>query len=336
MGNKKVTVLLPVYNGAKYLRTAIKSILAQTFKDYELLIINDGSFDDSDGIVKSFNDPRIRYLENVENIGLIKTLNIGIEESKSQYIARMDQDDISLPKRLEKQINFMDRNESIGICGCYTKVFGEGVKSVKAKFPTNNEVIRSTVLFNTAIPHPTMVIRKKLLDKFNIRYRDYPNVEDLAFCSECSHHFKMVNLPEVLLKYRISDTSIQSINSMKKREQVFLKIYENGLTKLGINPNRDELKLHYEISTRTFEREFEFLDRAEEWLSYLKSINLKTNIYDSSAFAQVVSLQWYKICCELALVYGFRVFKRFYESLLINNTFGKKILTAKLLYKCIK
>ena len=114
MKNPLVSILMPVYNSEKYLREAIKSILNQTFTNFELIIINDGSTDNSLKIIKSFKDNRIKIIKNKGNLGLIKTLNKGIDLAQGKYIARMDADDIAMPKRLEKQIAFFNENPDYG------------------------------------------------------------------------------------------------------------------------------------------------------------------------------------------------------------------------------
>ena len=120
---QKATVLMPVYNAEKYVAEAIDSILNQTFNDFEFLIINDGSTDNSLDIIKSYDDPRITIINNETNLGLSHTLNKGIELARGEYIIRMDADDISLSIRLEKQIEFMDSNQHIGICGSWIQTF---------------------------------------------------------------------------------------------------------------------------------------------------------------------------------------------------------------------
>ena len=112
-----VSVVMPVYNGEKYLRESIDSILNQTYTDYEFIIVNDGSNDKTEEIILSYNDNRIRYIKNEKNLQIVKSLNRGIELAKGRYIARMDADDISLPRRFEKQITFMENNLEIGVCG---------------------------------------------------------------------------------------------------------------------------------------------------------------------------------------------------------------------------
>ena len=114
-----VTVLMPVYNGEKFLNEAIESILCQTFQDFEFLIINDGSTDNSQQCIESFHDDRIRVINKKNNIGLVGTLNRGLENSNGTYIARFDQDDISLPNRLKNQLKFLERNEECSAVSCW-------------------------------------------------------------------------------------------------------------------------------------------------------------------------------------------------------------------------
>ena len=125
MTSATVTVLMPVYNGEMYLREAIDSILHQTFTDFEFLIINDGSTDNSETIILSYDDSRIRYEKNDSNLKLIATLNKGIELAKGKYIVRMDADDISIPDRIEKQVAFLEKNPDVGICGSWFTAFGQ-------------------------------------------------------------------------------------------------------------------------------------------------------------------------------------------------------------------
>ena len=157
-----VTVLMPVYNAAPYLREAIDSILNQTYSDFEFLIINDGSTDETESIINSYNDPRIVYLKNETNIKLISTLNKGIELAKGKYIVRMDGDDISLPTRIELQVQFMENNESVGLGGTFIRSFGGAIEG-KVGYSTTHEEIKFKLLFDTHFPHPTAIIRKQIL-----------------------------------------------------------------------------------------------------------------------------------------------------------------------------
>ena len=147
-----VSIVLPVYNAEKYVREAIESILNQTFTDYEFVIINDGSTDGSEKIIQSFKDKRIIYVKNEKNIGIVKTLNKGIEKAFGTYIVRMDADDVSVSDRVEKQVKFMDENPRISISGSWMKYFGS--KDEDVKFPTSESDVSNKMIFLTKSPHP--------------------------------------------------------------------------------------------------------------------------------------------------------------------------------------
>ena len=134
MNEVVVSVILPVFNGEKFLTESINSILNQSFKKFELIVINDGSTDNSYEYIKKFKDTRLSVINNDKNIGLSNSLNKGILVAKGKYIARMDQDDISLPDRLKKQVAFMDDNPGIGVCGTWLQTFG-GIKKTVCKSP---------------------------------------------------------------------------------------------------------------------------------------------------------------------------------------------------------
>ena len=125
MKNPKVAVLMSVYNGEKYLREAINSILSQTFNDFEFLIINDGSTDGTADILKSYTDSRIKIINNEKNIGLTKSLNKGLKIAKGEYIARQDADDISMPERLKEEVAFLEIHKDYAVVGTFVKILNE-------------------------------------------------------------------------------------------------------------------------------------------------------------------------------------------------------------------
>ena len=198
-----VSVVMPVYNGALYLKEAIDSILSQTHSNLELIIINDGSTDDSERIIQSYTDKRIVYLKNEVNSRICVTLNRGLDIAKGKYIARMDCDDISVPERLQKQVEYMEQNPSIGISGSDIIVFGEGIEDRLFTFEHDKDICRAGLLFATCFAHPAVMIRKSLLDEYNFRYDDsYRGLEDFELWYRISKHTELVNIPEALLHYR--------------------------------------------------------------------------------------------------------------------------------------
>ena len=148
----KVTVLMPVYNGSKYLKAAIDSILSQSFTDFEFLIINDGSTDDSVKIINSYHDQRIKLIDNKINQGLVAVLNQGLKLAIGEYIARMDSDDFSTCNRLSQQVRFMDKHNDIGVLGSWVKIM-KGSDEFLGRYFLNHEEIKANLLFMLNSPY---------------------------------------------------------------------------------------------------------------------------------------------------------------------------------------
>lgn len=240
-----ISVVLPVYNAQNTISEAIDSILNQTFTDFELIIINDGSTDESEKIILEFNDQRIKYYANDGNKGLIYTLNRGIELSMGKYIARMDADDIALPKRFEKQVRVMEENPDIIVCGTQIKYFGISKRKSKFYAPETSKDNKEWLLENTCFAHPTVMMRRSVLIENNISYNcDYKHCEDYKLWIDLSNYGDFYNLQEVLLLYRLSYTQItqngniiQIQNSRRCRREYLKLLYGNDviLDKIDIN-----------------------------------------------------------------------------------------------------
>ena len=160
LNNNFVSIILPVYNEEKLIKNSIKSILNQSHKDFELLVIDDGSTDNTKQIVTSIKDKRIIYIKK-NHTGLPETLNCGIKLSKSDLIFRMDADDLSAINRLEIQLNFMNENPEVVLCGTFMNIINYNKKKItKKKLPITNCEIKNTILYNSNIMHPTFCFRK--------------------------------------------------------------------------------------------------------------------------------------------------------------------------------
>lgn len=229
-----VTVLLPVYNASAYLRECIDSILNQTYTDFELLVINDGSTDNSEEIILSYTDKRIRYVKNETNIKLIATLNKGIDLATGKYIARMDSDDICLPQRLEKQVAFMEANGMVGVCGTWVKTLGLE-KDYEVKFRQGHDEIKFQLFFSNYLHHPTVMLRKSVLTEHNIKYGNYLHIEDYEMWVRMSRLCNIEILPQVLLIYRCHGQNISVVN------KDFQENYSAQIRKMQI----DELRFDY-------------------------------------------------------------------------------------------
>ncbi|GGK56535.1 glycosyltransferase family 2 protein [Rufibacter glacialis] len=208
-----LTVLMPVYNSEKYLAEAMDSILGQTFQDFEFLIIDDGSSDQSQAIIHSYQDPRIRFYQNEQNLGISQTLNKGIKLANASLIARMDADDISYPLRLEKQYAYMQENPSCAMVSCLVKVITENGELVRMD-DFKSAYFYYNLTFICWIYHPTVLYRKEAVEavgEYSVSY-----AEDFDLFWKISRRYKIHNLPEVLLDYRTTSQSLHQV--LKKKE----------------------------------------------------------------------------------------------------------------------
>ncbi|HDY75873.1 MAG TPA: glycosyltransferase, partial [Candidatus Marinimicrobia bacterium] len=209
MKSPKVTVLMSVYNDERYLSESVDSILNQTYKDFEFLIINDGSTDRSREILESYSDPRIRLVRNDGNIGLTRSLNKGLALAMGEYIARMDADDISLPERLEKQVGFLDADSSVGVLGINSLLIDEdGNVLEKLQRPVTHDSIMAEMLTENRFVHSSVMLRKKLLKMSGYYDEKLDMAQDYELFLRLSLITKLSNLAEPLHMWRKDRTGI--------------------------------------------------------------------------------------------------------------------------------
>lgn len=200
-----ISVVMSIYKRVSFLDEAIESILNQTFTNFEFLIVvecSDEQENINEYILKKFKDKRIKIINNKERLGFAESLNVGIKAAKGKYIARMDDDDISLPLRFEKQVNFLEKNKNIDILGTAVKVFMNENYEVYPQ--TDPEIIKAYGLINNQMYHPTIMMRKSAIEKNNLYYDSNYKTEDAELWSRAVKVTKLSNLKEILLKYRSS------------------------------------------------------------------------------------------------------------------------------------
>ena len=240
----RVSIIMPVYNGEIYLSEAIDSILRQTFTDWEFIIINEfGSNEKATEILHKYaqKDNRIVIVQNIKRLGISASMNIGIDKAQGEYIARMDGDDISLPERIEKQVAFMDANLDVGMCG--VKIHEFGTREINWSIETDKDQLATDILFYSPCVHPTVMFRKDILDKYDLRYNDsFSASEDYELFSRISAVSKIANLDEILFKYRIIES-----NTTFKVNNMGIPLYSQVITaqleKMGINFSAEEIDL---------------------------------------------------------------------------------------------
>jgi len=256
MPNSKalISVVMSVYNGELYLDEAIQSILTQTYSKFEFIIIDDGSTDNSLEIIKKYKkeDSRIVLISR-ENRGLIYSLNEGIFLAKGKYIARMDADDISTHNRFKEQCTFMEEHKEVGVCGSFVELFYENNNTKHWTFPTKNDELKTRLLFSVPVAHPSVLIRKSIIDKYSLVYEEeYKNAEDYAFWLEFSNYTKFANINQVLLKYRYLEVSVSRQADKSKndvRYNTIKSIFTKVLKKLEIQNTEEENRLHFIIAS---------------------------------------------------------------------------------------
>lgn len=217
----KVSVLMPVYQtNEKYLKEAISSILEQTFKDFELLILDDCPENDREKIVKSFKDDRIKYSKNEKNLGISDSRNKLVDMAMGEYLVVMDHDDVSLPNRFAKQVEFLDVNLDFGVVGCKSERMSNRKKS---KNPTNDHDIKLALIRSCAVTHPASMIRKSVLIDNHIRYEaEFSPCEDYALWCRLIPFTKFHNLNnEVLFHYRDSGENTSALQAKQMELKTF-------------------------------------------------------------------------------------------------------------------
>ncbi len=281
---------MPVYNAEKYLSEAMQSVLSQTYHNFEFIIVNDGSTDNSLQILNNFSDKRIKVISHKKNLGIIKSLNKAIENSQGKYIARMDADDICFKKRFEKQIKFLEHNPNIDICGTWIRNFG--TKNYVWQTPTKHEIIRARMLFESSLAHPSVMIRRAFLKQSKLMYeKEYVHAEDFAFWVKAGEKTQLSNYPEPLLRYR-THPGQTPIKYQLTQQHSSWKIRKYQLNKMGIKPNKKEQKLHQSLSR--WSRDFHFFDfwSIGNWLRSLLIQNHKKKYYSQSRLVLVIGERW--------------------------------------------
>lgn len=287
----KISVIMPAYNAEKYIDEAIDSILNQTYKDFELIIINDGSTDNTKEIILKYDDPRIIYLENEKNRGIVKTLNKGLNQARGEYIARMDADDIAIYNRFEKQIEYLDDNKDVGILGTGIRIFGENIKPQERIFTTNPEQLKAELIFNSCIAHSTVMMRRSNLIDNGLQYNEkFPGREDFALWWEIVKVSKVNNISDILLNYRIHKKQITQ-NKDKKNKENSLELLEIRMKDIGVNLSSKEmmsvlLYCRSEFEKFTYEAGIYFIDG----LNKIIKQNKKNNFFEDKNLKKVLGL----------------------------------------------
>ena len=243
---------MPIYNTKdEYLRQAIKSILEQSYEDYEFIILNDSPEDVAlKEIVSSYQDSRIKYFENEQTLGVAKSYNRLLNLAKGEFVAVMNHDDISNPKRLEKQVAYLENHPEVGLVGTAYKKFGEINRFKTIENPKLDAEIRALLLFKSSIHHPTAMYRRQLVEEHHIRYKEeYVSLNDRKFYYDIGQYAKLANMSEVLYRYRFHKDMV----SKRKKPEIFAEqcdFHTHWFEQAGIELTAEEKEIFDKYVTK--------------------------------------------------------------------------------------
>lgn len=234
-----ISVIMPVHNSQKYISSAIESILNQTFKKFELIIINDASSDKTLDIIKVFlrKDSRVKLINNDTRLDIAASLNKGISVAESNIIARMDADDISLPQRLELQYKIINSSKNIAVVGANIVILDTDENEIAVRnYPDSSKKLKGCLFKYSPFAHPVVCFRKNMFEEVGKYNPKYSPTEDLDLWFRFGSRYTFESIPEPLLKYRLNEKSSSHI-SLKEVEILVFKIRLDAIIKYGYRPS---------------------------------------------------------------------------------------------------
>lgn len=280
----RVTVFVPVWNRAHVLRQTLDSVLAQSFQDFELLVIDDGSSDDSADLARALGDPRLRVVVHESNQGIPATRNHGLRLARGEYLAVVDSDDVSHPRRLETQVRWLDAHPEVAALGCWalrTDASGRRVLGPLLR-PTAPRVLRGRMLFASCFKSPTVTARTAALREVGGYREELVLASDIDLWARVSARHALANLPRFLVRYRAGGVSHQSDAPRRAMRRI---IAEDLLDGLGVSYSEQDVDSHVQLRNLAgFRPDAAFLDWCADWLERLGAANTRSHCYPEPEF----------------------------------------------------
>jgi len=294
-----VSVVIPVYNREAYVGDAIESVLAQTFTDFEVLVIDDGSTDRSREVAGAYRDPRIRLLHNERNQGLPRTRNTGVDSARGTYLAFLDSDDLALPTRLAKQVAFLDGHPDHAAVGAWVDWMDDAGRPLRRtkRRPVAADDVAALRLFRQGIENTASMARTAVLREYRHDER-FEVSEDFEIWARVAAAHAIANLPEVLVRRRAH--SQQTSKDRDEQTRLYRQaIYARQLQGLEIAFVEEDLKRHHllrRMRKSRFTPDREYVDWAEAWLLALQAANARFGHYPEPSLSQLLGGLWVKVC----------------------------------------
>lgn len=286
----RVSVLIPVYNKAPYLRECLDSVYAQTFTDFEIVAVDDRSTDDSLAILEAETDPRLRIIALDRNRGAAGAANEGLDRCQGEYVVRMDADDIMVPDRIHKQVAFMDAHPDLGASSGGLQLFG--ASDQVWRFPLSDEACRAQLLFAAPLSQGASILRSAVVNGNAVRYgADWPKVgEDWLFWAMLMRVTRVGNLPDVLTLYRRGE---QNVSHGLDKVETHREILRHLLPLFGIEPTSATIDTHLMAMTYfATPPDGAAVERLHRWLQQLLALNAREGLFPRNAFEARVRKAW--------------------------------------------
>ncbi|RMD60851.1 MAG: glycosyltransferase family 2 protein [Alphaproteobacteria bacterium] len=312
-----LSVVIPVYDRRHYLAAAIDSILAQTFADFEVVVVDDGSRDDSVAVVRRYRDPRVRLVRHQHNRGVAAARNTGVAAARGRYVAFLDSDDVAYPDRLARQVAFLDAHPDVAAVGGWMDRMdarGRPLGRVRRR-PVAPDDIAAQRLFRPGIQNTTAMARTRVLRRYPHDER-FEIGEDFDLWTRIAADCKLANLPRVLVRARRHGAQTTRERAARV-EAVRAEVLARHLESLGIGFSDEDLRRHGLLRRMHRERfipDRAYVDWAEAWLLKLQACNGECRAFPEPAFAHVLGLFWLKACWHASARLGGRVWRRFFAS----------------------
>lgn len=281
---------MSTYNEEKYIETSLKSLLNQTFEDFEIIIVDDASTDNTRQLIQGLQDERIHLICNEENQGLTKNLNKALKYVTGKYIARMDGDDIAFPTRFEKQFQYMEKHLETMLVSCYTKSFGDS--DLVFALPDDSEVLKVRMLVRPVYAHPGFMMRRELIEAGYQYNEEYRTAQDYEFASRVAEKYKIGLVPEVLLFYRVHKKQI-SAQAGNQQFNNADKIRKHQLERLGIQLSEAEWQDYQNLVKEAKVNCLEDYSKVYEIIKKMLRSNEKAKNYNPNIMKKTLKKMFY-------------------------------------------
>lgn len=320
MPNKpEISIVMPIYNRQQYVKSAIDSILNQTFTNFEFIIVNDGSTDSTLEILQSYKDERLVIINNEVNKGIVYSRNRGLKAARGNFIGMFDSDDIALPNKFEIQHKFLTNNPEFAMVGAWVRWIDENGKLLKKKWKLHkpDKYIPAIMLFRNYFVQSTILIKKEAIPQGGYS-TGFDIVEDSKMWFDVSRKYKVANIHKYLVHYRVHSGNISDMGEkhLTNSKKLFRYIFKT----LDIDPTEEELEIHYSIKNNKPITNYNQLFEIEKWLLKIFEANLKTKNYDQYILQKVIFNRWTKVCYK-AKELGFKAIKKYFNSPIFKHIF---------------